>query len=65
MEAQRYPDDYNGIVSGAPAINWPKLMMQSIWSTAVMNAAGGCGSCMQAAGGDGRGQWKLATRSTA
>jgi Tannase and feruloyl esterase len=40
MEAQRYPQDYNGIVSGAPAINWPKLMMASIWSTAVMNAAG-------------------------
>ncbi len=40
MEAQRYPEDYNGIVSAAPAINWPKLMMQSIWSTAVMNAAG-------------------------
>ena len=40
MEAQRYPEDYNGIISGAPAINWPKLMMQSIWSTAVMNEAG-------------------------
>jgi Tannase and feruloyl esterase len=40
MEAQRYPQDYNGIVAGAPAINWPKLMMQSIWSTAVMNASG-------------------------
>jgi hypothetical protein len=39
MEAQRYPEDYNGIVSAAPAINWPKLMMQSVWSTAVMNAA--------------------------
>jgi feruloyl esterase len=39
MEAQRYPDDYNGIVAAAPAINWPKLMMQSIWSTAVMNDA--------------------------
>ncbi len=38
-EAQRYPDDYNGIVAAAPAINWTKLMMQSIWSTAVMNAA--------------------------
>lgn len=33
MEAQRYPQDYNGIVAGAPAINWTKLMMQSIWGT--------------------------------
>src|SRR5439155_24878850 len=24
MEAQRYPADYNGILSGAPAINWTK-----------------------------------------
>ncbi len=23
MEAQRYPDDFNGIVAGAPAIYWP------------------------------------------
>lgn len=40
MEAQRYPLDYNGIVAGAPAINWPKLMMQSIWGTLRMEAAG-------------------------
>jgi len=40
MEAQRYPQDYNGIVSGAPAINWPKLMMQSIWGTVQELAAG-------------------------
>jgi hypothetical protein len=40
MEAQRYPQDYNGIVSGAPAINWPKLMMQSIWGTVQEMAAG-------------------------
>jgi feruloyl esterase len=40
MEAQRYPQDYNGIVSAAPAINWPKLMMQSLWGSVQENAAG-------------------------
>jgi feruloyl esterase len=40
MEAQRYPEDYNGIVAAAPAINWPKLMMQSIWGTVEMNTSG-------------------------
>jgi feruloyl esterase len=39
MEAQRYRQDYNGVVAGAPAINWPKLMMQSIWDTVKMNLA--------------------------
>jgi len=40
MEAQRYPKDYDGIVSGAPAINWPKLMMQSLWGSFLMNTTG-------------------------
>src|SRR5262245_25903828 len=39
MEAQRYPQDYHGIVSGAPAINWPKLMIQSLWGSVEMNVA--------------------------
>src|SRR5215469_14602768 len=39
MEAQRYPQDYDGIVSGAPAVNWPKLMMQSLWGTLQMNVS--------------------------
>jgi feruloyl esterase len=39
MEAQRYPQDYNGILAGAPAINWPKLLMQLIWGSVQMNAA--------------------------
>jgi feruloyl esterase len=39
MEAQRYPQDYNGIASGAPAINWTHLMMQSFWGSMLMNAA--------------------------
>src|SRR5581483_788225 len=40
MEAQRYPQDYNGVVAGAPAINLPKLMMQSLWGSVQMNATG-------------------------
>lgn len=38
-EAQRYPQDYDGIVAGAPAINWTKLLMQSIWGSMQMNRA--------------------------
>jgi feruloyl esterase len=37
MEAQRYPEDYDGIVSGAPAINWPKLHVQQLWGPMLMN----------------------------
>ncbi len=38
MEAQRYPADYNGILSGAPAINWPKLHVEQMWGHLVMLA---------------------------
>ena len=37
MEAQRYPADYNGIVSGAPAINWTRFIPAEIWPDLVMN----------------------------
>ena len=37
MEAQRYPADYNGIVSGAPAINWTRFIPAEIWPALVMN----------------------------
>jgi len=37
MEAQRYPQDYNGIASAAPAINWTKLLMQGLWGSMLMN----------------------------
>ena len=43
MEAQRYPQDYNGIVSAAPAINWNRFHLQHLWGPVVMNAA--CESC--------------------
>ena len=36
MEAQRYPGDYNGIVSGAPAINWTRFIPAEIWPELVM-----------------------------
>ena len=39
MEAQRYPQDYDGIASAAPAINWTNLLMQSLWGSMLMNAA--------------------------
>ena len=32
-EAQRYPDDYNGIVSGAPAIDWQRLLLSGRWNS--------------------------------
>jgi feruloyl esterase len=30
-EAQRYPEDYNGIVAGAPAIDWTHLNASGVW----------------------------------
>lgn len=36
MEAQRYPSDYNGIVSGAPAINWTQFIPAEVWPELVM-----------------------------
>ena len=31
MEAQRYPEDYDGMVAGAPAANWSGRALQSLW----------------------------------
>ena len=30
MEAQRYPEDYDGIIAGAPANYWSKLMLNAV-----------------------------------
>ena len=38
-EAQRYPQDYDGVVSGAPAINWTKLHIEQMWGELVMKEA--------------------------
>nr|HEV7954581.1 tannase/feruloyl esterase family alpha/beta hydrolase [Candidatus Acidoferrales bacterium] len=36
MEAQRYPDDYDGIIAGAPANYWTHLLANSIWNTQAL-----------------------------
>ena len=32
MEAQRYPDDFNGVLAGAPANNWSRLFTGFVWN---------------------------------
>jgi feruloyl esterase len=39
MEAQRYPQDYDGIASAAPAINWTRLLVQGLWGAMLINSA--------------------------
>jgi hypothetical protein len=39
-EAQRYPDDYDGILSAAPAINWSRFIPAEFWPQLVMLQAG-------------------------
>jgi len=39
-EAQRYPADYDGILSGAPAINWTRLHVEQMWGHVVMKQLG-------------------------
>ncbi len=36
MEAQRFPDDYDGIASGCPAVDWPRMMPGFFWPQEVM-----------------------------
>ncbi|MBV9836471.1 MAG: tannase/feruloyl esterase family alpha/beta hydrolase [Solirubrobacterales bacterium] len=35
-EAQKYPTDFNGILAGAPALNWPQFMNAQMWPQLVM-----------------------------
>ncbi|MBP8256985.1 MAG: tannase/feruloyl esterase family alpha/beta hydrolase [Opitutaceae bacterium] len=40
MEAQRYPEDYDGIVSSSPAINWHRFLLCDLWPQVLMHAEG-------------------------
>lgn len=38
MEAQRFPDDYNGILAGAPANYWSHLLTSGLWDIEALTA---------------------------
>jgi feruloyl esterase len=40
MEAQRYPDDYDGIVSGAPANYWTHVVTVGVWDALALSGDG-------------------------
>src|SRR5690606_33451771 len=31
IAAQRYPDDYDGIIAGSPGLNWSGRALQTVW----------------------------------
>ena len=37
VEAQRFPWDFDGIIAGAPAVNWIFNNLQALWATRVMH----------------------------
>lgn len=40
MEAQRYPEDFNGILAGAPAHYWTQIMAAFAWNAQALSAPG-------------------------
>ncbi len=40
VEAQEFPEDYDGIWASCPAINWPKFVPMGLWHIAVMHTMG-------------------------
>lgn len=40
VEAQEFPQDYDGIWASCPAINWSRFVLAGFWPTAVMNSYG-------------------------
>ena len=41
MEAQRFPEDYDGILAGAPAFNWDRFIPAELWPEVVMKLGEG------------------------
>ena len=41
MAVQRFPEQYDGLVIGAPAINWDRFIPAELWPQVVMNTAVG------------------------
>jgi len=41
MEAQRYPQDFDGIVAGDPANNWTHLLANGVWNYQALTATPG------------------------
>jgi feruloyl esterase len=39
MEARRFPEDYDGIIAGAPAAGWSRLMGSFAWNAQAVRAA--------------------------
>jgi hypothetical protein len=37
IAVQRFPDEYDGLVIGAPAINWDRFIPSELWPQVVMN----------------------------
>ena len=35
-EAEKYPTDFNGVLAGAPALNWDQFMVAQMWPQLVM-----------------------------
>jgi hypothetical protein len=41
MEAERYPNDYDGIIAGAPANVWTRIIAGSVWNGQALMASPG------------------------
>ena len=41
MEAQRFPEDYDGIVAAAPANYWNRLLASFVWNEQALTAEPG------------------------